>query len=541
MKETEEMNHMSRKIAVTSFFMLCALMLAAAPAFAQVAFSVSSLPQQARFEGLNETMGAVQATNNGAGGVVKAGSSVTVLYSGTIAGLATPQNVLTCSAGVTGTGTVCATGAPSVTVGSVSGGQLTISFGSDTTFATGAYILVSQVRVNVNGLGSAATAVTATLSGTSAAPQTFPLTFTNATVPVAAIVNPATSISLRAGPAVIQTCSVPGSVVPNVLAGGAGFSIRVTERYPAALTSAADETSFTGGATGTYVITNGTTIQVVVSGIPSGLAVQYQGNGNRAATSSSGTTASLTVTPVGTTAAVVSTGAPITFTFVVAADSTSAVEQVTFDFGLGLPAAGSTLAATAGALPPIGTTATVTAAVNIGPIQSAATIIAFATNQQGSTLTVATISDCVTNLLFPYVTNQGGLDTSFSIANTTADATAFGKAIASPQSGPCVLNFWPTTDTTAVAIGTAVFATTPTIPSGALYTFSLSNPAYPFSGQTGYIIAVCKFLNAHAFAFVTSGFASTGSMISHGGYLGLVLPNPIGTRVFGGASEALTQ
>jgi len=78
-------------------------------------------------------------------------------------------------------------------------------------------------------------------------------------VPVAAIVNPSTSLSLRAGPAVIQTCSVPGSVITPAVAGfavgtsgalqanaisasfGTGttalFSLRVTERYPAALTS----------------------------------------------------------------------------------------------------------------------------------------------------------------------------------------------------------------------------------------------------------------------------------------------------------------
>lgn len=552
------MNHMSRKTTVTTFFTLCALLLAAAPAFAQVAFTVSSLPQQARFEGLTETMGAVQATNNGTAGVVKAGSSVTVLYSATIVAFGTPQAVLTCSVGVTGTGGVCANPGASVTVGSVAGGQLTISFAADTTFATGAYILVSQVRVNVNALGTAATSVTATLSGTSAVPQAFPLTFTNATVPVAAIVNPATTLSLRVGPAVVQTCSVPAAgiaiaattvgnattVAWTPTAGQAGFALRVTERYPAALTSAADEVAFTGG---TYVITNGTTVQVVLSGIPSGLAVQYQGNLNRvnspaAALSTSGTNATLVVTPSTTSPAVTSTGAPITFTFVVAGDSTSTVEQVTFDFALGLPAAGATLSAVVGPLPALGATATVTAAVNIGPIQSAATIIAFAANQQGSTTTVASISDCVTNLLFPYITNQSGYDTSFSIANTTADDAAFGAgAAAAAQSGTCTLNFWPTTDTTAVTTGTSVFATTPNIPSGAVYAFSQSNAAYPFSGQSGYMIAVCRFLNAHGFAFLTNGFAqAAGPQLSHG-YLGLILPNPIGTRVAGGVSESLNQ
>jgi len=160
-------------------------------------------------------------------------------------------------------------------------------------------------------------------------------------------------------------------------------------------------------------------------------------------------------------------------------------------------------------------------------------IVSFATNNEGGG-TIATISDCVTNMLFPYVTNQNGYDTSFSIANTTSDDLAFGAgAGATPQNGSCTLTLWPTTDTTLAAsspLGSTVQYTTPTISAGQVYAFSAGGNSTPFAGQTGYIIAVCRFLNAHGFAFLTNGFAQpAGPQLSHG-YLGLVLPNPIAGR-----------
>src|SRR5882724_2921226 len=138
MKETE-MIHISRKTAVTSFFVLCALMIAAAPAFAQgVAFQASSLPQQARVEGLTETMGAVviQATGTG---TVKSGSSITVVYSGAITNLSTGSTnngVLACNS-VNTTNTCAGLNVPAVNSGS---NQLTIQFNTDQAFTPGSYI-----------------------------------------------------------------------------------------------------------------------------------------------------------------------------------------------------------------------------------------------------------------------------------------------------------------------------------------------------------------------------------------------------------------
>jgi len=517
------MIHMSRKTVVTSFFMLCVLALAASPVFGQgVAFQASSLPQQARIEGLTETMGAVVLQATGAGSI-PGGSSITVLYSGTITN--SPNiNVLSGSFSTTPcAGAVCpganGSSAPSPAFAvTASGNQLTVAVNGTSSqyvrFAAGDYLVISQVRVNVNALGSSVGSVTATMSGTSSAPTSNPITFTQSVVPVASVVSPSLTVArLSSSSTTIQTCSVP--------AGGVTLSVGVVERYPAALTSPADESSFTPN----FSVNNGSTVTLSLAGIPSGMAVNLTGTSYASSTITSLTVASNPA--IGS--AQTSNGSAITYTFTVNnGDSTSTVENITFNFKLGLPGSTSgTISGNTGTLPALGTTNSVVATVGLGPVQSSG-VIGFAANTQGTT-TVATISDCVTNMLFPYVTNQGGYDTSFSISNTTNDDLAFGANLgANPQSGTCTLSFWPTTDTTQGTAGTALTFTTPSIPTGAVYAFSQSGTS--FSGQSGYMIAVCRFLNAHGFAFLTNGFAqATGPQLSHG-YLGLIIPNPVSGR-----------
>jgi hypothetical protein len=526
------MIHMSRKTAVTSFLVICAVAIAATPAIAQgVAFQASSLPLQARGEGLTETIGAVvlQATATGS---VPSGSSITIVYSGSIANTSsfTGTQGLSCSLPAQGTITVSTGAAPcgtttSAFATSAGGSQLTVQFNSSISFVAGSYLEISQVRMNVNGLGTGTSTVTATLSGTSASPASNPITFTQSQVGVSSIVNPSVKGSIATTAPAIQTCSVPAAST---------FSVTVGENYPAALTSTTpDESGFTPITT----VANGSLVSIVIANVPSGLGVQA----NATSTPASNTPATSTIlaTLVSSTAAVqVSTGSALTYTFAITGDSTSAVESFTEGFTIGLPnSKGTALSGSAGPLPSIGTIVSATATVSLAPSSG---IVSFATNNEGGG-TVATISDCVTNMLFPYVTNQNGYDTSFSVANTTNDDLAFGAgAGATPQSGSCTLSLWPTTDTTlasASPLGTASQYTTPTIPSGSVFAFSQSGTS--FSGQSGYIIATCRFLNAHGFAFLTNGFAqSAGPQLSHG-YLGLVLPNPIAGRSASGGESAV--
>jgi len=119
---------------------------------------------------------------------------------------------------------------------------------------------------------------------------------------------------------------------------------------------------------------------------------------------------------------------------------------------------------------------------------------------------IFTISPCVTNLLFPFVTNKFGFDTGLAISNTSTDP--FGTAA---QAGTCSLNWYGDTAPAAT--------TTPVVNSGTTYTTTALASA---PGFQGYMIAVCRFQFAHGFAFVTKVGATDLAM----GYLALVIPDP---------------
>jgi sugar lactone lactonase YvrE len=386
------------KAAATSFLVICIVAVAAIPAQATgVAFQPGSLPIQARGEGLTETVGAVvvQAT---ASGTVTSGSSITIVYSGALAN----------ASSITGTAALnCVIGGvfgcPSGALGaSASGAQFTLSFNSNVSFSAGDYIEISQLRMNISALGSGATMVTATLSGSTSAPGTNPITFTQSTVGVVSIVNPSVIGSIPVGGAAnaFQTCSVPA---------GNTFQVSARETYPAAFTSLTDEEAFSSlGA-----VSNGSLVNIVISNVPAGLAVAYTGY------ATTGSTPLVISLASGTPAYQVSTGSALTFTFVPTNDSTASLEGFTATFGIGLPNGGNTgLSTTVGSLPAIGTTVNVTAAVSLAPSSG---IVSFHTNNEGGG-TVASISDCPTalSLSVPNPLSSGTLSTAYS---TTLTAT----------------------------------------------------------------------------------------------------------------------
>jgi len=499
----------------SSFALVIGLALLATPVFGQgVAFQASSLPQQARVEGLTETMGAVvlQAT---AAGTILTGSSITVLYSGTITNTPTIASLSGSFGGVTCAGAGCTGGAGSTgTFGvTVSGNQLTLSIGGGAgtyiKFGAADYIVISQVRVNVNGLGSSVGTVTATMSGTSSAPTSNPITFTQSTVPVASVVSPSLAVAVNGNnlaTPVLQTCSVSTST----------FNVVVTERYPAALTTLTQESSFTPS----YPPNNGTSVTVSIAGVPSGMGVLFSGV-NAANSTFSGASGASFVN-ASSNNLIVGNGS---FSFTTVGGLTSASEVVQFDFRIGsLNSAQTALSSTS--IAAIGTTQNVTASVTLGPVQAAASgTVAFAGNNQGSG-TAAVVGDCVTNLLFPFATNQVGFDTSIQISNTSSDALAFSSGNATKANGVCTLTLYPTDLTTQTAtasgtVGTPSQITTPSIAAGGVYSFLLSGSS--FKNQSGYIFAVCRFLDAHGFGFVLNGPQATATISQ--GLLALVIPN----------------
>lgn len=125
------------------------------------------------------------------------------------------------------------------------------------------------------------------------------------------------------------------------------------------------------------------------------------------------------------------------------------------------------------------------------------------------------VNPCATNLLYPYVTNQGGFDTGLVVSNTSSDP--FGTA---GQAGTCVINYYGSTSGGGAAPDKV---TSQSIPAGGQLVWTLSSggnlgvTAAP--GFQGYVIAQCNFRFGHGFAFVSDLGARTIAM----GYLPLVM------------------
>jgi hypothetical protein len=131
------------------------------------------------------------------------------------------------------------------------------------------------------------------------------------------------------------------------------------------------------------------------------------------------------------------------------------------------------------------------------------------------------INQCVTNLLFPYVTNWSNFDTGIAISNTSKDP--FSSPNDRLQSGRCTLNYYG-----KMANGDVVTASEQTdrvIDAGDHATVLLSGGGtHGLKGQPnfqGYIIAQCGFLYGHGFAFITDGPVGQARVAE--GYLALVL------------------
>ena len=219
-------------------------------------------------------------------------------------------------------------------------------------------------------------------------------------------------------------------------------------------------------------------------------------------------------------AAQTSAGAALTWSFAVTASDTGAIETAEFIFTVW----------NAATVAPGGIIGPITGRARIGLVSVAVAAAAapfYATldfiDSTAGTGVVATIGDCVTNLLYPWLVNVVGFDSGITIANTTADDAALGAgAGAIAQNGTCVVTGWPA----GVAGAPTVSLTTPPINAGMTFATVLSSANNPaFNGFVGYAIAQCNFLNAHGFAFITDGFG-TASPTQAQGYLALIIAGP---------------
>jgi hypothetical protein len=139
------------------------------------------------------------------------------------------------------------------------------------------------------------------------------------------------------------------------------------------------------------------------------------------------------------------------------------------------------------------------------------------------------VSKCVTNLLFPFLTNRSSFDSGIIIANASSDPFS---ATTLAQSGTITLYGY----SQFASGGTApkpIAVTTPVIEAGDTYAMLLSEiPA--LAGFQGYVIAICRFPFAHGAAFLSGKYGSSVPEVA-GGYLALVIPDP---SVTGGVRRA---
>ncbi len=181
-----------------------------------------------------------------------------------------------------------------------------------------------------------------------------------------------------------------------------------------------------------------------------------------------------------------------------------------------LPTLGTATAS--GQLAPLSTTATAS---------SSAPIPRFVEDPTNNNKNMFTINACVTNLLFPFVTNQGPFDTGLAISNTSQDP--FGT---SPQTGLCTVNFYGYIGSSKVTLAYP----SPSITGGEHFAWSLSTggAVTATAGFQGYVIAQCAFQYAHGYAFISD----LGAQRLAQGYLALVMDESIGSRT-GSRSETL--
>ena len=158
---------------------------------------------------------------------------------------------------------------------------------------------------------------------------------------------------------------------------------------------------------------------------------------------------------------------------------------------------------------------------------TSAPIPRFVVGATSANRTFLTINSCRTNILFPFVSNQGGFDTGLAIANTSKDP--FGTAL---QTGACTVNFYGVVGTSKVCLSYP----SPSITGGEHFVWSLSTggQVQATAGFQGYVIAQCQFQYGHGFAFISDIGAQRLAM----GYLALIMDDSIGSRT-GSRSETL--
>jgi len=309
------------------------------------------------------------------------------------------------------------------------------------------------------------------------------------------------------------------------------FTLNVAEKFTAALTTSGYEQTLDLGTSPTP---GNTEVVVVLSGIPANFGVTALGEGIPCSEVVSpglpcpdtGTLAVGTPSPSSYWNSTGTNGGTATFAFPVTNMDIGAPENVNLPFKF----------YSAGPINSAGLPC-VTAQVYKGPYNTTAVprFKKVPENGPGSNLASQTplqvicFNNCETNLLFPFVINIGAWDTDIAISNTTMDPLAtiganatppdllLEKGGATPQNGSCMLYYYS---------GGTLAATFPSGPivSGSTWAADLGASALIPGGASGYLWANCNFSQAYGYAAINYSFTLNNGILAD--YLAVTIPDP---------------
>jgi hypothetical protein len=530
-----------RNLLLVGLFLVFGIVAIAPSAFAQTTWKVPAPTPYGygRAEGHSEATAGV-TIELVTPGLVTVGSKFTITYNANVV----PGSLyVTCGVPVGGTG-LWSSGCVDVGTPVVSKKTATIAFTGTPTTSFGAndssyMIVVARVDAASVTTGSVAAAVAAV-----AAVPGYTMSVTPTTAQTVLTVNPAPALKLgydpykdntvdKGTPAEVLSCIGAKAIVSY----DNEFIINVGEVYSYALTTSGFESALDPGTglngTVTSDITNGTGIVVTFLNVPTTMGMTAEdlepcSTLNTADPYYCITGAlALTLTSPATVAA--PTGGKTTFAYAVSHVDNAFAENVDFTYKFSsqgpLPVGLAPITVNV-ALAPTSNATLTTPNTNIPYFTGAA--------EASPPPAVVNFSDCVTNLLFPYVNTfmAGGtaafanFGTGIDFANTTTDPFAgstnagIAAGTATEQSGNCTVYFYPAN----TAVGVVPFTTAP-IPSGGSWAFDVASSVPGFAGNTGYAIAICNFQNAYGFEEIYDNYG-IGAPTATLGYTAIVLPDP---------------
>jgi hypothetical protein len=460
----------------------------------------------------------------------------------------------------TGLTEIALTGGASTVFGVVAGSVVSFSGVSVTTVAAGPVPLtISYIRVNASvipaaGVFPGSVSAQAAVQGVTNTTSTTTGVLSNLAYVYNAISTTANTKVYNSAAAATSGIALVGAVStsPNYsvctsqnsgsTSVGPSFWVGVTENFAGSFKKQA---TVQGGSAS--AVASGTRIKLVFNNIPTGLSLYVPLLVGSAVVNdlvgslTSSETGAFAAPTIASTPAAVAGLVPLTVT----GTSATAIYEITTDSPLTIDQliVPVTLGASANTITNYLANPTLTVTTTLAPqLTTASQIPAYSTTPADAvTASSVTFKPCVTNLLFPFVTNANGFETGIAISNTTKDS--FSTAT---QSGTCTLNFYGSgvtgaTNPTAVTAPNLTEGTNQPFLAGENYAFTLTqalgvNTANPATFQ-GYMIAQCNFTLAHGFAYILGGL-QPGMFVNPNntamGYLALVISRG------GGTSEAIT-